>query len=189
MTNKRPINPIAVAINLIAIVFCMVGSIFTLAAQDANGFMKLTAVFGLIALISALVYVFLGYKKSAADFFKGFMYIYMLSTFTNILNTAMAELTDFQSASGIVFSSAIFGLLLILAIGRDMGKVKSFILCGIVIAISLAVLLGSLGTMPLSGSLLNRLFAWRALTDVILAATTGLMVYAKYADKTARGTK
>ena len=75
-------------------------------------------------------------------------------------------------------------LTLILLLGENLGKQKSFILCGLLVALRVALLLNTI----IQGGALT-IFLLNNIVNVDLACLYGIMTFAKYLDKTERGTK
>ena len=107
---------------------------------------------------------------------------------------ALAEFCSIISASGltvnqpaaIAVSAAIFALLILLAAGTDLGKTKSVLICVGILVLSVISLAGAI--ILFGGTPLGLVLTLRAAANLVLAVLTGIMVIAKYVDKTRRGT-
>ena len=138
----------------------------------------------IFALISGILYLVKGYKKNAATYFKGYVWIAliadMFATIVGITNIGSYFLKAVW-AVGLI-------LLAILATSKDLGKTKSYAIA-ICIFICKAILLG----VTLSGySILGPAFipvVFDAVAQIILTVTTSFMVCGKYIDKDSRGAK
>lgn len=127
----------------------------------------------IIALIAALFYFLFGYKKKAAVFYKAFVHSFALSCF--IATLVSNNIGIFYAAVAV----ANFGVICLLAFGKDLGRKQSFILAGIKLALDL------LNTIVYAiSSHLSVMMCGTVLLSVLL----GITVYAKYTDKAARGT-
>jgi len=133
----------------------------------------------IVALISAAIYMIMRYTKKSAVLYKIFM-------FSFVIIFAMLTLFTMTIGSGNMLSSviiiAILLLSVVLATARDYGKVKTFIIAGLLlIAHILLLLVGFVVNAP--ALLLS------CILSIILTAEACIMVLAKYQDKDARGAK
>ena len=131
---------------------------------------KLDTVSVILASIAALVYCLAGYKKEASIFFKTFVYLFVFYAFV----------TTFMGASQL-FTVIEFGLLCALALSFNLGKTRSYIYTGLLIICSIVKNIILAVDMGLSS-------ANASVSEFLLVIILGIMVYAKYQDKAARGT-
>lgn len=134
----------------------------------------------IFALISGILYLTHGYKKNAAAYYK--VYIMFLLVF-DIFSTISGNLDDSYFMKFVWVINLV--LLTILAVGKDLGKTKSFTLVGLILVGKIIVFIGMLKTF---GSFdVNLVLGMVA--QIVLIITTGLMVCGKYLDKESRGAK
>lgn len=136
---------------------------------------KIIAVMTVLGLISALVYFVTGYKKESAKYLKACIYFYTAVTFGGIL---------YVKANAIIYlitAALSFGVLCVLAVADNLGKAKSFALCGINVASAFARVAVLLLTKQKIGS--------GTVTSLVMAIILGICIYAKYTDKDSRGAK
>ena len=188
MSKKKGSGVLIIVINLLGILISVAAGVFSVVRDSDNLYMVVTAVLTVLALLAALVYFLKGAKKNAAAFFKLFMSCYALAEFSSIISSSGLAV---DQPAAVAVNAAIFALLILLAVGTDLGKMKSFLLCIGVIVLALASLVGALIMFPgvlRGGTPLGTVFALRSGANLCLALLTGAMVIAKYADKTRRGT-
>ena len=145
-------------------------------------FVGIFTVATICALISGFLYLIHGYKKNAAAYFKGYVWILLINEiFTIIWNN---EITGSYYLKFIWTIGLI--LLTILTVGKDLGKAKSFTVAGLFFAGKLILLIYFLSKMQALGSAgINVVLG--AAGQIVLAVTTAFMVCGKYLDKDARG--
>ena len=147
-------------------------------------FVGIFTVATICALISGFLYLVHGYKKNAAAYFKGYVWILLINEiFTIIWNN---EITGSYYLKFIWTICLV--LLTILTVGKDLDKAKSFTVAGLFFAGKLILLIYFLSKMQALGSAgINVVLG--AAGQIVLAITTGLIVCGKYLDKAERGTK
>jgi len=188
MTNNKRYDLLLLILTLLGIVLGVAAGAFLVLRKGENAFLIVTALLTVLALLAALIYVLKGAKKKAASYFKAFMICYALAEFSSILSASGLAVNQ---PAAVAVNAAIFMLLILLAIGTDLGRTKSFLICGAVIVLALGLLIGAVVLFPgvlRGGTALGTVFALRAGANLVLALLTGIMVAAKYADKARRGT-
>ena len=136
------------------------------------------------ALISGFLYLSHGYKKNAAAYFKGYVWILLINEIFTVI--WVSKTTDSYLLKLIWTISLV--LLTILTVGKDLGKTKSFAITGLFLAGKVFVFIYFLSRMQVLGSGgIDIVLGYAG--QIIMAITTGLMVCGKYLDKAARGTK
>lgn len=130
----------------------------------------------MFTLMFAALYFMLGYKKNSAIYYKMFVWSYAVGMGVLVL------LMEGKPLVFIISSLINYGILFVLAVGKDLGKVRSYILC------ILGLLLETLSVI-----LFIRIFGTQYIScmssKVLLSILLLVMIYAKYADKDSRGTK
>lgn len=143
----------------------------------------LPTVIAILALISGFIYLVHGYRKNAAAYYKGFVWILLIK---EIMTTVAGNI---MGTSLLMYVRVIdLVLLTILTVGKDLGKTKSFALVGFILVGKLIVFINYLITLQSLG-LGVTVRAIDLIGQIILTITTGLMVCGKYLDKEARGAK
>jgi len=131
----------------------------------------------IIAIISAAIYMIMRYTKKSAALYKIFMYAF-------VIVSAMGALVTMTVGSGNMLSSilitAVLLLSVVLATAKDFGRVKTFIIAGVLLVIHIVLCFTGFG-----GNM--RILPF--LVSIILTAEACIMVLAKYQDKAARGAK
>ena len=183
MSNKKTLDLIVMIVTLLGIALGIAAGIFAVLRKDGNSFLAVTAILTVLALIAALVYVLKGAKKNAAGYFKLFMAFYALAEFSSIISSS-GQAVDQPAA--VAVNAAIFALLILLTVGTDLGKTKSYLICGGILVLALVSLVGAI--ILFGGTALGLVLTLRAAANLVLAVLTCAMVIAKYVDKTRRGT-
>ena len=134
---------------------------------------KLCNITVILVLVAALFYCLLGYSKPASPFFKIFLYLFTFYAFVSAV---------FSAQYLIQFVSIIqFGILCALSLSINLGKKRSYIYTMLFIACAIIknIIFAVGGPSGISANLIS---------ELILMMILGIMVYAKYQDKAARGT-
>ena len=178
LRTDKPIYKVILVLNLLLIVVGVAVSIKDINITNTIG--TIYTVLDVLALLFALFYIIYGYRKNAAGYYKAFGYLYLLSRVSEV-----AKIYDKnRPALFYILFGIVFVLLLVLVFGKDLGKKKSFILCGVIVLVEL---IDFFCTFNATGRF--NLGAEVKLVDLDLACLYGILTYAKYLDKTERGTK
>lgn len=138
---------------------------------------KIDSIICTIALIFGLFYSFNGYKKDAAKYYKGFMYLYIISSLFSLVASILGD----GNLLVIVANTIVLVLVSMLAFVKDFGETKSNGAALVILAISIFKLcLVATKTIPHISV---------AFANLILACILCVFVSAKYADKETRGTR
>ena len=181
MENKKAVPAGIDILMIICSLVCIVGTVYSMVyVESLSGFAAviwvISCVLVIIELGLALVYSLAGYKKDSARYFHwfgiGFALIGMVSC---LMGEALVVM---------VFQLISFGCACILAVAKDLGKVKSYVLVGVTVLCSLVLLVIKIfvfgTTIEKCGPIVGVL---------IITIIYGIMVMAKYMDKDSRGTK
>ena len=130
-----------------------------------------------LALAFGIVYMLKGSGKNAAIYYKIFIQWVTLGILLRLIGTLIGS--GFGLSACLMI--AIILLLLVLTIVKNLGKVKTYIVYYVLLALEVVlaiVTFDKVNTMPsIAGSL----------TRLVLIGTIGIAIFAKYADKAARG--
>ncbi len=179
LRTDKPIYKAILVLNLILIAAGIVICLFGIFSSEANVVRVLYRLLIIAALIFAAFYIFKGYTKNAAKYFKifGLLYIYvhLLAIISGTTNGIHADTT--------VICAVALAVIIFLALSENLGKQKSLICCGLLFAIKIFAVVYTfvMDSAPIA-SLLTRF------VDLDLAGLYGILTYAKYLDKTERGT-
>lgn len=181
--KEKKLNTLFVIIGLAFALTCIVllGENFF---SDEHGFMyNLEVVFDIIASCAAMAYLVLGYSKDVKNFYKGCMALIT----ANALVITIINTNEKASVLSIVMCALAFAILVFLTFGKDLGKNKSYIASICLLAIrALGLIICLIGDKSAVGYKDNVLFLLGQLSIAVLVL---LIIYAKYVDKAARGTK
>ena len=174
-------------LNLVFIVLGLAICILTItkANDDSSTLAGLVLFTNMVALVVSGLYVFLGYKKNAASYYKLTM---ALLTFAQALFLVNIMSTEVSSVYGAVVQVLSLVLMVIIASAKDFGEKNTKIILLLLILCRTFSLVDSIILAPDLG---NKLFAVLSgnLNNLIFASTAGLMIMGKYIDKENRGTK
>jgi len=177
--EKKKVVPVWVSVVLLVLlVFGIVVNFITM----ADSWNIPLRIIDTIACILALFYCMKGYSKNAAVYFNAFCIAYCISLMIPIFLVAgMYEAGSFIPTVALALRLVTFACAGIFVVASDLGKKKSYILAGIMLACSLILIVFAkgMGTNVYLGMIGKN----------ALAIVFSIMVYAKYKDKEARGTK
>lgn len=180
MENKRKLNLIAVILNSIFTLACIIWLLTILIALNLNKYQIIEAVADLVASIIALMYLLEGYSKGVAKHYK----ISVLITALNALVVAILSTAEEIKVIPVIMCSIAFVILLILGLFKNLGKKVSYICCWIVLTIRI---LGFISILLTVDNFMDPSFSL-IITQVALALTVLVVTYAKYVDKSSRNT-
>ena len=144
---------------------------------------SLQSITAILTLVSGFLYLTHGYRKNAAAYYKGFVWILLIKEIISTVagNTSSVYLNKFIWTICLV-------LLTILTVGKDLGKTKSFTLVGLILAGKIILLINYISIMDALGAA-GISVVMDMVGQIILTITTALMVCGKYLDKESRGAK
>ena len=163
---------------------CVVGLIFLISRFEQIGLLKtVSAVFSMIALISSVLFFFIGYKNSYSRLYRITFIAYALSelflTGTYVHSRILPEL-------GVMTKTLTFFFIMVVGFSHDIGKVRSYIVLILNFIFELILLYISYVKLPIIYSeqnLLNTTTLIENASQLILASITIMMVFAKYSRK------
>lgn len=184
MKEQTKIN-ILLNVALVLIIFALIGQVYLIIDSKTvyDAITSISAGFAIVALLSACVYIGTEFKKSSAKYFKFYLYCFILAQLAHIL----AEIVTGFSTAMLVCDCVEFVLLNILFGVKDLGKLKSLVISGIVllICIILCLVYSIISSKELGSDATFSLFLlW--LTPIALSAVLLIMMVLKYHDKAMR---
>lgn len=180
--NSRKINIVVVIIDGLLTVGCILW-LFNSLLHGGNDFPhNIEIVTDIIASSVAFSYLIAGYTKGISNYYKHCLILAVIHA------VAVAIIACGESYGILSFIMCLMAaiVLSILAFVKDLGKTVSYILCGLLLFIR-ATGLGSVFPAPGLGFKDPKFpLIW---AQLVLAITITIITYAKYKDKTSRGTK
>lgn len=178
MKDKKEVPQWLSALLVVLILGCMAWTVRSIirnpVSEEIKSALMIFSVLVLLLLVFSLAYRLGGYKKDAALYFMGYIHLYALTTLVAALG--LRSIADVHLP---LCETLSFGILCAMAIAKDLGRRKSFILCGVLILCKLMVVVVTLvNKAAVTGGIVS---------DILLAVMLGIMVYAKYEDKKSRG--
>ena len=136
------------------------------------------------ATVAALAYVFTEYRKKSAPFYRAFLLLFAAAEVAVVVRHALEA--EPRLIPVVLFSIAAT-LLVALTFGKDIGKVCSFVFCGVTFAANLAELLLGVLFPPLGADVIIEVIL--SVSGIVLSLLLAIMIFAKYTDKAARHSK
>ncbi len=172
--NKKTLN-IIVTVEYILLALSFIANLYGFNSAPGN----LQYLCNLCAVIFALVYLVFGCKKEGSLFFKIFMWFLVFKEGYAITAIAVNEKVP---AVAFVMVLICFALSAILAVSLNLGKTRSFCFAGAHMLFSaLCLIFSAFGGF-------SDVIIFNA-TRLLLSTVCAVLIYAKYADKAARGAK
>ena len=185
-TKRTPLIMALMVCNLILIAAGLVACVFNVIHPDSGIWLRVGGVCAFFALLSAGYYVAKGYTKDSAKFFKLFNALYALSQLVLLIGVG----SNPDDTLPIIYTGAVFGLVVIMVACKDLGFKRSLTICilivifGILDIITCAVRLPELAQ---NGSQYGLMLLTRNASQLYLSILFTIMTLAKYADKKSRG--
>ena len=177
LRTDKPIYKVILILNLLFIVAGIVFSIIGFTNANMNTTRIISNIADIACLVFAAFYIFGGYTKSAAKYYKMFGVFLAVRFFISVLSGSVNS----KPTLSIMVATFSLVLILVLLLSENLGKTKSFVLCGLLVIIQLVLLI--VGKDKSVGFIISNLVRQD------LACLYGIMTYAKYLDKAERGTK
>ena len=184
-TDSVPFK-IVLVLCLIFIIAGLCGAVQTVFSADATLCMQLSAASSMLALLFAGYYMIDGFQKNAAGYFKAYGALFALTLLFTMMDIGSTKL-PFKEWILLGIGLAL-ALAVILFVGRDLGKGKSFALCALIFLWFAYSAFYASRLRPIDDPRVVQIIISSA-TNLILSLLFGVMIYAKYADKAARGSK
>ena len=139
-----------------------------------------------LALGTGCIYLSLGYKKSAAIFYKIYMGLMTIEAMFRVVYAMLIGIDNFWE--GLLWAAPLV-IIAILATAKDFGHKKTYILVAILVVLRIVFLISAIikANVQNMAPVLTFGVIVQAATYLILAITIGLMVAGKYMDKAQRG--
>lgn len=179
--QKDKFNMAIVVVGCLLLAVCSVGVSKVLYSGSLDSIYYLGAIVLLGSLIFSIIYLALGYSKGFSDLYKTAVSLGAL----NALFATVSATNEANNYIAIMMCAISFGLYVLLAFAKDLGKTKSYIFCAIIIACRLA---GLIANTISYGSIVDEHSILIA-GQFALALTIFIATIAKYIDKAERGTK
>lgn len=187
MTKER--NPFYTVIVVFLAAFMLplaVMNVMVLLSGLVNVWFRIGAGCSIAALLVALIYVNVGFTKDLSGVYKVFLGCYTLTLFCSLVGTSVSA----ESTLSTVLAALAYGLVITLAVGKDLGKIRSMFLCVAVVVVSAAQFVENGFLHPelqLGGETLDSLLMIRVASLLAMSVVLGVSTVAKYIDKAARG--
>lgn len=182
-STKKPLYLVFLIIDVVFAIPCAVFAIMSMLDDASPVFLKLGAIISFLGIIFALVYVILGYSKEMGVAFKAYLVCFLGSLFVSILLVAS---TDENVVVQEGLYSLMFAFVMVMTLGKNIGRRISIIYCLIIFVLSILLLLN--GMIAIKDSGLNMLITWKNSTYIMQAILLFTITIAKYEDKRMRNT-
>ena len=181
----RIIHAILLLASLGLCVYALIKSPADTSKYGASWLSIVVTLLDLLMLTFGLAYLLMNYSKSAAIIYKVFFALLFTGAFVQTI--FLATLPESEPAYIIVLNIIPVAVVSALAVAKDLGRtntvilVTTFILCRLILMIVIFANLSDYGSGAV-GAISN------CVSNLLIAITTGLMVFGKYLDKAQRGT-
>ena len=184
--NKKPVLFwVTLAVSIVIGLVSLVANYYSLFAEGISLISRFANCFTVVSVLCGLMYFVYGAAKNAAVYFRIYMISFAGVALFSIASLAYDIADPAKSAVLTLLYGAVFGMLIALFVGKDLGKKKSFAMTVAVLAVFVGLLVYSL----IENKGLSQLEAGRVFGHLDLALMLVFMTYAKYADKASRGSK
>lgn len=190
MESKKylPLKIIHLILLAAAEVLCIAAIVTSSGDKSASGSIlgSLCHILEFLCLGTGITYFLRGYKKSAASYYKFFMYTFLVMVFVQTVRH-MVELGSLN-----IFNACLYLIPLVmittLAVAKDLGKTKSYIVA-VILLISYIIPFAFAIPLAMEKDLIAAIGLLSSdIANILIAITSLLMVVGKYIDKTERGT-
>lgn len=188
INSQNPFYKILVILNTILLIPLLALSYGNVCDSSADWYLRISSAFAMVAMIAAFYYVVMGYTKEHAWAYKAFLISYIGSALFSLYNSAQNS----QNMLSVVVASLVFGLIIVIAVSKDLGKAKSFLVCGAIIVLCAVKLADTVVRHPgtwFGGTAFGSMLLIRYISQLLMGIMLTLMTAAKYVDKRARGSK
>ena len=187
LKTKSVLHKVILMVLLALIIPCVVGNIMTITSEGTDTFLRVSGIFGCVALVAAFYYIVMGYSKDQAWAFK---YFVGCSTFSVLFD--LIGISSYENCTLPIAMIAVgFGLMIVIALGKDLGK-RNSLLIGIlmmVVFVIAAVSISILWPATQNGESQEGTIALvRILSDFVQSIILVELTFAKYIDKENRKT-
>lgn len=179
LRTDKPIYKVILVLNLLFIVVGIVTCVPSFKdTQDVFSLIGLAMT--VLDLIFAGFYIINGYRKDAAKYYKIYGLLLAVKYTIIVVHSIILGSLPFE-----IFNALTLVIVLVLTLSSNLGKNKSFILCGLLVI--LRVICFVIRIALIQATNINSILSHMANIDLV--CLYGIMTYAKYLDKTERGTK
>lgn len=180
---KDILYKVLTVLNLVLLCVCLLGCVYVV-GFDTDIANIVDAVIEVIAVLAALEYFARGAKKDAARYYKMFL-IFEAATFVleELVNIFVESF--YISPVSELFTMLLFGVTILLAFGKDLGKKVTLSLVGFNLLVYACVMIHAF----VNGSFENPFSLIMTTTWFSTASITMVMAIAKYRDKADRHRK
>ena len=198
ITMVKKLNLAVIVLNVILILAGVAASVYLIAMPDVSWLQRIFSVIDIFLLAVSFCYMVYGYQKKSALFYKLFTYLFSLRLFlaaisvdANVLAVPDMNVPTSGFPIRILLAMIPYTAIFLVAFGRDLGKKKSYVFCGVaffslllIFALTLIVTPGQLR----NGTVIGTAYVIKSGILVLLASLEGLMTVGKYTDKANRNT-
>ena len=179
LRTDKPIYKVILVLNVLLIGACLYALISGMISTPmSKTIFKVSLILKIASLVFALIYMLYGYRKNANLYYKGLLATITLLQLINLICLIYLG----KDIVFVTISAIMFGILLVLTIGNDLGKTKSLVLTSILFILQTYEVF-----VVYSKTITAESISY--LTSLEIICLAGIMTYAKYLDKTERGTK
>ena len=174
--------------NLLCIAAGVIFAARTAVSPEADIYLQISSLCAMPAMLYAAYYLLAGFGKNAAKYYKLFAALFLFFEAVVLIALFLSR----AAALPLLLTACVLVLLAVLLFVKNLGKTVSLTLCALIFVLCVIRLITGIAAHPgpaLGGDAYGTLLMGRSAIGVILALLLGVLNYAKYVDKTARGTK
>ena len=180
LRTDKPIYKAILILNLLLIIAGVILSVKGITSKDASVIRIIMSVVAIVCIVFAAFFIFGGYTKNSAKYYDIYGTLLVIKHLAGILSGRTNSSTTFE----IIVLALSLVITLVILLNENLGKEKSLVLCGLLVALSIVLLVYSLNEDNIQTfSIMN------SIVNIDLVCLYGIMTYAKYLDKTERGTR
>lgn len=176
--KKERINAGILIINAFLALVCAIGIVYSTVYSELDMYYLVESMCAVVSILFTLIYLIHGFRKSYSEYYTAAMYI---NAFNAIVVSAVSINEAIRYIPTISCTLA-FGCILVLAVAKDLGKTKSYVLSSIVVVCRVL----GLSTLFVEGITPITLLV---ISQLVLAVIILICTIAKYNDKEIRKQK
>lgn len=181
-SKSRSLSVFPLALIGLLTLACVLQLTYILFAANTSVLLKVEIITDILASAVAFIYLVRGYSKSEAKYYK----ISMFAALVNALVVAVVSTGEKIEYVPLIMCIIAFALIAFLTFGKNLGKKTSYLCCGLLVLIRVS---GMISIALTSQDPLTDTSFILVLAQLVLSFTICMIAYAKYRDKTARGTE
>ena len=183
--EKKPIYSVLLTICLIVSGLLAAINIVSIVSPETSIWIRISSVLVVLALVAAIIYIAKGYSKDMAWAYFAFLICYIGGLLFSLINSAVLSHNIFS----IVIAAIVYGLVIAIAVSKDLGERNSMMFCGIIVLLCVIKFVENSAKHSIispENDALGTILSIRYASQLLLAILLTVITYAKYLDKADR---